>query len=255
VVARSAEDREGAFRVRHAVFVEEVGALGHTVMTPGMEAADVDRYATHLVAREGGRVIGTVRVLEPTPALVDGRRPLFGMTGEEHYDYTPLRMAGIRFVEVGRSSVLRSHRHPRVISDLWKAAVLFANQRGKDHFIGIVHVNFTDSVDDARMVHAKLARDGAMHPRVELRARSDAPRPPARAEHPILSETERAAPETILLPPLFTLFHRIGLRTCGPPVFMADIRRVGLAMLAGPDTFPPAARRLFATPDPAIRLD
>ena len=253
-IARTEGDVEAAYRVRHAVFVEEAGALGHLITTAGIEAVDVDRYATHLVARDHGRVIGTVRVQEPTPALADGRRPIFGMTGEEHYDYTPLREAGLRFVEVARSSVLRAYRNPRVISDLWKAAVLFANRRGKDHFIGVVHINFTDSLDDARIVHAKLARDGALHPRFNLSSRSKAP-PPARAEHPALSDAERAAPESVSLPSLFTLFRRIGLRACGAPVFMADTRRVGLAMLAGPDTFPPATQRFFAAPDSAIRID
>jgi putative hemolysin len=253
-IARTERDVEAASRVRHAVFVEEAGALGHLVTTAGIETVDVDRHATHLVARDHGRVIGTVRVQEPTPALADGRRPIFGMAGEEHYDYAPLRDAGLRFVEIGRSAVLRAHRSPRVIADLWKAAVLLANRRGKDHFIGVVHINFTDSLDDARIVHAKLARDGALHPRFDLRSRSKAS-PPERAEYPILSDAERAAPESVSLPSLFTLFRRIGLRACSAPVFMADTRRVGLGMLAGPDTFPPETKRFFATPDPAIRLD
>jgi putative hemolysin len=254
VVARSADDLDGAFRVRHAVFVEELGTLQHLVTTAGIEASEVDRHATHLVARENGRVIGTVRVQEPTPALVDARHPIFGMAGEEHYDYAPLRDAALRFVEIARSCVLRAHRNPRVITDLWKAAVLFANRRGNDHFMGVVQVDFTDSLDDARVMHAKLAREGKTHPRFALPARSRA-RPPEHAAHPILSDAERAAPETASLPTLFTLFRRIGLRACGAPVFMADTRRVGLAMLAGPDTFPPVTQRFFATADPAIRID
>ena len=253
-VARSAHDLESAFRLRHEVFVEECGTLQHLVTSAGIEASEVDRYATHLVAREGGRVIGTVRVQESTPALVDARRPIFGMAGEEHYDYASLHDAGLRFVEVARSAVLQAYRNPRVIMDLWKAAVLFANRRGKDHFVGVVQVNFTDSLIDAGIMHAKLARRGATHPRFSLPARSGA-RPPERAAHPILSDAERASPETASLPSIFTLFRRIGLRACGAPVFMADTRRVGLAMLAGPDTFPPVTQRFFATPDPAIRID
>ncbi len=62
-------------------------------------------------------------------------------------------------------------------------------------------------------------------------------------------------PEEAPLPALFTLFRRFGLRTCGEPVFMPEVGRVGLAMLGGPDTLPQATVRFIETPDPAIRLD
>jgi hypothetical protein len=75
--------------------------------------------------------------------------------------YASVRDAGLHFAEVGRSAVLQAYRNPRVIMDLWKSAVLFANRRGKDHFVGVVHVNFTDSLIDAGIVHAKLARHGS----------------------------------------------------------------------------------------------
>jgi hypothetical protein len=224
-VAHTRDELEAARRVCHAVFVEELGAH---------EYGEVD--ATHLIARVGGAIVGTVRV-QDAPS---------GLAGEAYYDYTPLRERGLRFVEVARSSVLAGYRHPAVIADLWKAVVLYGAQRGRDHFVTIVHVGYTDSLADAAIVHARLAQQQLLHPTIRLAARGRAasPEPP---RFPL--------PAATALPAAFRLFHRFGLRTCGEPVFMSEIGRVGLAMLAGPDTFPPTAKSFFAAPAPWIRID
>ena len=248
-IAASADELEGAFRVRHRVFVEEICA-------PGGREDDhiVDARATHVIATLGGQVVGTVRVqgvAPPSPRDDRGAPEAIAMAGELHYDYSPLRQGGVRFVEIARSSVLPAHRNATVNANLWKAVVLFARSRAFDHFVSIVQVGYTDSLADAHLVMGALARHGMIHPRYALPARTTAAGP-ERPRYAILTDAQRAAPETIRVPAAMRLFRRFGMRACGRPVFMPEIERVGLLMLAGPDTFPASALRFFDEPDPSI---
>lgn len=252
-IARTREDLDGALRVRHQVFVEEIGALHATARGDGREETEVDAHATHFVARVDGAIVGTVRVQPETRALVGPARPLFGMAGEEHYDYSPFRDREIGVVEIARSSVLPSYRRPSVIADLWKAVILHCERRGLDHLVSIVQVGYTDSVSDAMIVHSRLARQALLHPTLALPARSAAsgPEPPA---YPLFSPSERLAPDAARIPGAFRLFHRFGLRTCSAPVFMPEIGRVGIAMVASPETYPTTTRRFLAEPAPWIQI-
>lgn len=253
-IARTAEEVEAASRVRHAVFVEELGALHATARPGGREESDVDAHALHFVARVDGQIVATARVQDETPPLIGPARPLFGLAGEEHYDYTPLREHRIRCVEVARSSVLAPYRRPALIADLWKAVILHAERRGRDHFVTIVQVGYTDSLVDAAIVHARLAQQQLLHPTVRLPARTTAagPEPP---RFPLFTADQRAAPHDAPVPPAFRLFHRFGLRSCGQPVFMPEVGRIGLAMLAGPDTFSATTRQFLARPASWIRVE
>jgi hypothetical protein len=233
VLATTAADLEAAMSVRRAVFVEEIGV-------PDRQDGD-DARAAHIVAKMGGEIVGTSRVLGD------------GAVGEGHYDLAPLRRAGVRFVEVARTSVLRAHRSATLLGNLWKAVYQYAAARGREHFVTVVHVGYTDSIDDAELVYTALARRGLLHPRHELSLRAPSPRPD-RALRPLFSAAERVEHDTLKLPTSMRLFHRFGLRACGKPTFLREIGRVGLPMLAGPDTFSEGTLAFFRAPDPTIRV-
>jgi predicted GNAT family N-acyltransferase len=57
------EDLEAAFALRFAVFVEEQG------VAPELELDALETNPTHLVAREDGAVVGTLRWREVTPGV------------------------------------------------------------------------------------------------------------------------------------------------------------------------------------------
>jgi predicted GNAT family N-acyltransferase len=65
--ARSEEELAGALALRRAVFVEEQGVPLHE------ELDEHDAEALHLVAVEGGQVVGTCRLLPAGDALKLGR--------------------------------------------------------------------------------------------------------------------------------------------------------------------------------------
>ncbi|HEY2410580.1 MAG TPA: GNAT family N-acyltransferase [Polyangiaceae bacterium] len=251
VIAKSAQDKQQAYRLRHEIFVRELGAF--TASTREVEVDEFDARATHILAKCGDQVVGTCRVLPsmPTPSN-DGSR--FATPGEAHYDYEPFRRDGLPMVEVSRSSVLPEHRGSAVLGKLWKAAYACAKRLGATHFMSVVHVGHTDSLRDAQLVYALLARRGLLHPRYDLRPRGNESGPSA-PRWPLFSDAERSAEDALRLPPVLRLFHRFGLRACGKPVFMPEIGRVGLAMLAGPDTFSAATIMFFEAHDASIKVD
>lgn len=248
VLARSEREKQLAFRLRHEVFVKELGAFRPEPHE--MELDEFDAQATHVLARLGDQIIGTCRVLS-APAR-DGSR--FATPGQAHYDYESLWRDQIRIVEVSRTSVLPEHRGSAVLGKLWKVAYACAKLRAATHFMAVVQVGCTDSLTDARLVHALLARRGLLHPRYDLPplATRNGPTSP---RCPLFSDAERNGEGGQRLPPVMRLFHRFGLRACGNPVFMPEIGRVGLAMLAGPDTFSAATIEFFESSDPSIRLE
>jgi putative hemolysin len=156
--------------------------------------------------------------------------------------------------EVSRTTVLREHRGSAVLAKLWKCAYTYARRRGCSNFVALVQVGYTDSLVDATLIHDALLQQGMLHPRYELSMRHAAPAPSSPV-CPLFSEAERSAPGRVRLPPVLRLFHRFGLRACGKPVFMPEVGRVGMAMLASPDTFSANTVQFFESPDPSIHLD
>jgi putative hemolysin len=249
-VATSVCEREAAFRLRYAVFVKEVGAF--TTAGNAMEVDEFDEFSTHFVATCRGEVVGTVRMQRRTQALARRCGTLFGLPGEAYYDYSPFERDGVNVAEVSRSSVLPEHRGSKVLANLWKIAYGYAREQGATHYMSMVHVGYTDSTVDASIVHASLERSGALHPRYHLprrRAEVSLPAP----TRPLYSAAERQAPASLRPPAVMRLFHRFGLRACGKPVFIPSIGRVGLAMLACPETFSASTLEFFHAPDASHR--
>jgi putative hemolysin len=252
VRAGSPTEREQAYRLRYDIFVKELGVFTDT--RDELETDTLDARATHLILRAGRAVVGTCRVFVGTPALANEQRSFFGLPGEAHYDYAPLREAGLQIAEVSRTSIDPAHRGSRALALLWKAAYRFGRKCGAPHFVSLVQIGRTDSLPDAEIVHESLARRKMLHPRFHLSVRRRE-RGPSTPRHPLYPGEPRSPRWEPTLPPVVRLYHRFGLRTCGRPVFLQEIGRVGMAMLTGPDTFPASVLDYFETPESAICLD
>ncbi len=251
VVATSDAEREAAFRLRYAVFVKEVGAFGATASE--REIDEFDAHSTHFLARFEGEVVGTARMQTRTPAFAKDRGKRFGLPGEEYYDYAPFERDGVPVSEVSRSAVLVEHRGSKVLANLWKIAYNHSRAQGLTHFMSMGHVGHTDSLLDAGIVYELLDAGGLLHPRYHLPRREEDARAPV-STHPLYSDCERLTPRVLKPPPMMRLFHRFGLRTCGKPVFVPSIGRVGMAMLACPETFSKSTLEFFHAPDPSHHL-
>jgi putative hemolysin len=251
VVATSDAEREAAFRLRYTVFVKEVGAFSATASE--REVDEFDRDATHFLAKLETEVVGTIRVQVRTAAPAGDPGKRIALPGEEHYDYAPFERDAVPLVEVSRSTVLAAHRGTKVIANLWKIAYNYARHLGATHYVSMTHVGYTDSLLDAGIVYDLLDQNRLLHPRYHLPTRQSGIEAPAPIR-PLYSDSERRHPKKLKPPPVMRLFHRFGLRACGRPVFVPRIGRVGLAMLACPETFSASTLQFFHAPDPSHRF-
>jgi putative hemolysin len=119
-LAASEADLHAAQRLRYAVFVEELGGDGPMVDHDARREADrFDAHFDHLMLLdrrrpEGDRVVGVYRVMTGAGAAAAGQ-----FYSEDEYDLTPLRAAGRRLLELGRSCVHRDYRGGTAMMHLW----------------------------------------------------------------------------------------------------------------------------------------
>jgi L-ornithine Nalpha-acyltransferase len=115
-LARTAQERDAAFALRHAVFCEQAQAR------PNPTGREVDRFdddCDHLLLIASDEtVIGTCRLLRQSVAL---KAQGFYSAGE--FDLAPLlaRHPQHEFLEIGRTCIRESHRATLAASLMWQA--------------------------------------------------------------------------------------------------------------------------------------
>jgi len=151
-VAESESEIEAAQRLRYRVFYEEMAAAP----TPQMrtERRDFDKYdafCDHLLVvdrnmrDEQGQpvVVGTYRLLRGEAAAQHG-----GFYTSSEFDLTPMLDAlppGTRYLELGRSCVLKSHRaKASTMQLLWRGNQLYIERYGIEIMFGCASFAGTD---------------------------------------------------------------------------------------------------------------
>ncbi len=147
-LARSRGDLRRAQRLRYQVFYEEMSAIPDA--TAMFRRRDEDRWdpiCDHLLVVDHGavpagrrrrwqrpRVVGTYRILRQDIAEAHG-----GFYTQGEYDIAPLiarKGPGVRFMELGRSCVLRPYRNRRTVELLWHGLWAYVREHGIDVMIG-----------------------------------------------------------------------------------------------------------------------
>jgi len=157
-LANTKRDIEEAQRLRYKVFYEEMSA--EPTIIAKMRKRDEDPYdaiCDHLlvVDLEAGRkpsepwtsgrrapVVGTYRVLRQEVAQ---RR--LGFYTQSEYDIAPLiaaRTPGYRFMELGRSCVLKPYRNKRSVELLWHGLWTYVREHKVDVMIGCASFSGAD---------------------------------------------------------------------------------------------------------------
>jgi putative hemolysin len=156
-LARTRPDIREAQRLRYEVFYEEMSAIPSIIS--GMRRRDQDPYdalCDHLLvvdraARNGSeiwpnrrrpKVVGTYRVLRQEIAQ---RR--LGFYTQREYDIAPLvasRLPRYRFMELGRSCVLKPYRNKRTVELLWHGLWTYVREHKIDVMIGCASFEGTD---------------------------------------------------------------------------------------------------------------
>lgn len=136
-LARDDNDLRAAQRLRHQVFVQEMGA--HDGPGTGLETDRFDRHCDHLVLVDQRRnpvdqdhVVGVYRMLGRDAAVRAG-----GFYSEQEYDLSPLVNSGRTILELGRSCVHADYRNGLALYRLWHGLGAYVERRGVDLLFGV----------------------------------------------------------------------------------------------------------------------
>lgn len=237
VWARHADEVREAQRLRHRVFVGEMGArLAPPPGTPpGLDADAFDDHCEHLLVRIAetdhapARVVGTYRVLTASAARRAG-----GLYTEQEFDLAPLDALRPRIAELGRSCTDPAFRQGGVILMLWSALAGFMQRNRLDLTVGCASVPMADGGHTAASLWQLLRGNHLAAPHLQVQ-----PRLPLPLQH--LRSDLAVQP-----PPLIKGYLKCGGRLLGPPAWDPDFGTADLPMLLDLADLPDAYRRRFA---------
>ncbi|MEJ8849635.1 GNAT family N-acetyltransferase [Variovorax rhizosphaerae] len=231
--ARHQDEVRAAQRLRHAVFVGEMGARLNSPI-PGHDVDVFDNFCEHLLVRDmaDGQVIGTYRVLTPAQA-----RRVGGTYSDTEFDLTRLRVFRDRMVELGRSCVHADHRHGGVILALWRALGDFMTRNRLDTMVGSASIPMSHLGVAGGDAAASIWRQvSATHlAPVQYQVQPRLPLPVDRLDGSLDVEP----------PALIKGYLRMGAKVLGPPAWDPDFNSADLPMLVRIADLPARARRHF----------
>jgi putative hemolysin len=201
---------------------------------PGHDVDLFDNYCEHLLVRDGdgGKVIGTYRVLTPAQAKRVG-----STYSDTEFDLTRLRSVRERMVELGRSCVHPDHRTGGVIMTLWGALAEFMSRNQLDTMIGCASIpmlhNGVISGDIAASIWTHV-RQKHMAP-FEYQVYPRVPLPVERLNGNLQVEP----------PALIKGYLRLGAKVLGAPAWDADFNSADLPMFMQLADLPARYRKHF----------
>jgi putative hemolysin len=234
--ARHLDEVRAAQRLRHLVFVGEMGARLPTPLA-GHDIDLFDDYCEHLLVRDQAtrQVVGTYRVLTPAQA-----RRVGSTYSDTEFDLTRLRALRGRMVELGRSCVHPAHRQGGVIMALWGALGEFMVRNQLDTMLGCASIPVMQGGVFSGDVAASIWRQvRARHlAPIELQVRPRLPLP-----------LERLNDQLPVPPPaLIQGYLRLGTQVLGPPAWDPDFGTADLPMMMRIHELQPRYRRHFLGP-------
>ena len=234
--ARQACEVLEAQRLRHRVFVDEMGSQPASLpgSPPGHDIDRFDAFCEHLLVRavgtggEPAEVIGTYRVLTP-----DAARRAGGLYSETEFDLHLLKPRLNKAVELGRSCVHPQWRSGGVVMALWGALGEFMLANNLDTMIGCASIGMRDGGHGAASLWARLQQTHLAP--LEWRVRPYLPLPVAQLRQDVEVET----------PALIKGYLRCGAKVLGAPAWDPYFRTADLPLLMRFDELPARYRKHF----------
>jgi putative hemolysin len=234
--ARHLDDVRAAQRLRHQVFVGEMGAtLSPPPGTPaGLDVDAFDEHCEHLIVSTVGdddtpaEVVGTYRVLTPAGASRAGM-----LYSETEFDLAPLASLRGHMAELGRSCTAPQWRSGGVILMLWSSLADFMQRNGLRHMVGCASVPMRDGGHVAASLWQRLREAHLVEPGLRVHPRLPLP----------VEQLDGSLPAE--LPPLVKGYLRCGARLLGAPAWDPDFGVADLPLLLDLQDLPAAYRSRF----------
>jgi putative hemolysin len=147
-LARTRGDLRRAQKLRYEVFYEEMDAIPNAkTMISRRDRDAYDAICDHLLVVDRGKMIPGSRLWHRRPRVVGTYRVLRQEIAERYggfytqgeYDIAPLlsaRSKDYKFMELGRSCVLKPYRNRRTVELLWHGIWAYVREHGVDVMIG-----------------------------------------------------------------------------------------------------------------------
>jgi putative hemolysin len=175
-LAETAEEREGAQRLRYRVFVEEMGAHASAEERAARREWDeFDPFFDHLILKSLDpaiadpldRVVGVYRLMRGDVAAAGP-----GFYGAGEYDLGAIAGSGRASVELGRSCVARGHRGGPGMHLLWNGLASYVLEREIELLFGVASFHGTDPAPLAEAL-SFLHHEHLAPPDLRVRARAE----------------------------------------------------------------------------------
>jgi putative hemolysin len=205
-LARSKDEVRAAQALRYRVFYEEMSAKPSALQKLTRRDKDgFDRFCDHLLVidkdRGEGEVVGTYRLMPPERARLAGG---FYTASEFQIDDLVARHPTKRFLELGRSCVLKEYRSKRTVELLWQGIWAYLQANRIDVLFGCASLEGTDPEALAPML-ALLGQ--AAPPPEEWRVGAQAHRAVPMTGRPAVEDGRKLL---AALPPLVKGYLRLG---------------------------------------------
>ncbi|HHO81622.1 MAG TPA: GNAT family N-acetyltransferase [Halothiobacillus sp.] len=192
-------------RLRHKVFVEEMGARAFPDHE-GLERDGLDPYCHHLIVRDidRGEVVASTRILTDTQARVAG-----GFYSESEFDLSAILKLSGRIMEIGRTCVHPDYRHGGAIGTLWSGLARFMDINRFGYLIGCASISMADGGLQAHGIMEQL--------RQRHLSAEDRRVVPIRPLPSTPKRTTLPSNQSVKMPPLLKAYMRLGAEVCGEP--------------------------------------
>ncbi len=230
-LATDADEVDQALRLRHDVFLRELGYRPGA----GADGRDVDAFdewCDHLVLVDTSRreTIGTYRAIRGAEAVRRG-----GFYAAAEFDMRPLDPIAPRILQGSRACVAAGHRNGPAIQYLNYGMDRLLREADCDYFLGAE--SFTPADAHAlNVIHSYIREYG-----MDDTWRVD-PMPGCRVES--LREVPVTPADERVLPPVVRLDLRLGFRSCSVPAWDPEFHCYDVLMLGRRDRFTPLYRAM-----------
>jgi putative hemolysin len=229
-LARTAAERQAAFRLRFEVFNLELAEGLEQAYETGMDTDPFDDACDHLIVEElcTRRVIGTYRLQTGEVAAAN-----YGYYSGTLFDMAPFcGERRSRTLELGRACVHADHRSMPVLLMLWRGIVQYGRERGIQYFVGCSSLTSQDEGEGAAMYQALQGALAAEEFRTS-----------PHAEYALHSAETHAHATRLPEPPrLLRAYLAVGAQICGAPAIDRNFGTIDFLTLLDLERISPAAR-------------